>query len=111
MSRLRNKATLITGGTSGIGLATARRFLEEGARVAITGTDKGRLEDARNTLGDNVLIIAADAGSVAAQDDIAQQIGAAFGNSMLSSSTQASLTCVRSPTGARRPLTGAWPSI
>ncbi|MER9658182.1 SDR family oxidoreductase [Mesorhizobium sp. M0152] len=79
MQRLRNKATLITGGTSGIGLATARRFLEEGARVAITGTNKGRLEEARKTLGDNVLIIDADAGSVAAQDDIARQLGAAFG--------------------------------
>ncbi|MER9585496.1 SDR family oxidoreductase [Mesorhizobium sp. M0047] len=79
MPRLRNKATLITGGTSGIGLATARRFLEEGARVAITGTNEGRLDEARKTLGDNVLIIAADAGSVAAQDDIARQLGAAFG--------------------------------
>jgi NAD(P)-dependent dehydrogenase (short-subunit alcohol dehydrogenase family) len=79
MPRLRDKATLITGGTSGIGLATARRFLEEGARVAITGTNEGRLQEARKTLGDNVLIIAADAGSIAAQDDIARQVGAAFG--------------------------------
>lgn len=79
MSRLKGKAALITGGTSGIGLATARRFIEEGARVAITGTSAGRLEEARAALGGDVLAITADAGDVAAQDGIAQQIGATFG--------------------------------
>jgi len=79
MPRLQDKATLITGGTSGIGLATARRFLEEGARVAITGTNAGRLDEARKAFGGDILVIAADAGDVAAQNDIARQIGEAFG--------------------------------
>lgn len=78
MLRLANKIALVTGGTSGIGLATARRFIEEGARVIITGTDAGRLEAARTELGD-VLTIRADAGDVADQRRIADTIRDTFG--------------------------------
>ncbi|MBZ9799218.1 SDR family oxidoreductase [Mesorhizobium sp. ES1-4] len=79
MARLQDKATLITGGTSGIGLATARRFVEQGARVAITGTNAQRLETARDSLGGDVLVIVADAGDIAAQSEIARRIGETFG--------------------------------
>ncbi|SFM89082.1 NAD(P)-dependent dehydrogenase, short-chain alcohol dehydrogenase family [Pseudonocardia ammonioxydans] len=51
MGRLRDKTTLITGGESGIGLATARRFVAEGARVFLVGLDEGRLGDAVTELG------------------------------------------------------------
>jgi NAD(P)-dependent dehydrogenase (short-subunit alcohol dehydrogenase family) len=61
MDRLRDKHALITGGTSGIGLETARRFLNEGARVAITGKNPENLETARKDLGREVLVIASDA--------------------------------------------------
>jgi NAD(P)-dependent dehydrogenase (short-subunit alcohol dehydrogenase family) len=77
MLRLANKIALVTGATSGIGLATARRFVEEGAKVIITGTDAGRLEAARQELGD-VLTIRADAGDVADQRRIADTIRDTF---------------------------------
>lgn len=78
MTRLANKFALITGGTSGIGLVTARRFVEEGAKVAITGTSEEKLAAAKAELGD-VLTIQADAGNVAGQKAIADTIRAEFG--------------------------------
>ena len=78
MARLQGKRALITGGTSGIGLETARRFFEEGARVAITGLSKASLEAARKELGD-VIVIEADAGDAAHQGKVAEEIRKAFG--------------------------------
>ena len=51
MSNLSNKVVLVTGGGSGIGLAVARDFLKEGARVAITGRDEAKLRRACEGLG------------------------------------------------------------
>ncbi|QEI06640.1 SDR family oxidoreductase [Pigmentiphaga aceris] len=79
MTRLTNKRTLITGGSSGIGLETARQFLAEDARVAITGTNPETLEQARQALGDKVVIVRADAGSVADQAKITTAVQDAFG--------------------------------
>ncbi len=53
--RLADKTALITGGNSGIGLATARLFLAEGARVTIIGRNKKTLDAAASTLGPDVL--------------------------------------------------------
>lgn len=81
--RLRGKVALITGGSSGIGLATARRFVSAGARVAITGTDAGRLASARREIAEcgagEVLTIVADAADVEAQTATAEMVGSAFG--------------------------------
>lgn len=52
MGRLAGKYTLITGGTSGIGLATAQVFLAEGAHVAVTGRNPETLAEAERILGD-----------------------------------------------------------
>jgi len=66
--RLSNKTALITGGNSGIGLATARLFLAEGARVAIVGRNKKTLDAAAETLGPDVLAIQADVTDVEATE-------------------------------------------
>ncbi len=79
MERLRGKRALITGGTSGIGLETAKQFVSEGARVAITGTNPATIEAAKAELGGDVLVIRADAADVAEQKVVAAKIGDAFG--------------------------------
>jgi len=79
MNRLINKRALITGGTSGIGLETARQFLTEGARVAITGSSEASIAAARQEFGDRVLILRSDAGVVAEQPALARAILEAFG--------------------------------
>jgi NAD(P)-dependent dehydrogenase (short-subunit alcohol dehydrogenase family) len=53
MKRLEGKVAVITGGSSGIGLATAQRFVEEGARVFITGRRQSELDAAVNQIGEN----------------------------------------------------------
>lgn len=79
MDRLKGKRALITGGTTGIGLETARRFLSEGARVAITGKNQSTLDSARRELGSTVVVIPSDAGDVPAQKALAQAVHEAFG--------------------------------
>ena len=79
MNRLKGKRALITGGTSGIGLETAKQFINEGARVAITGRNPATLEAARNELGQDVLIIPSDSSNVAAQRQVAEAVQLAFG--------------------------------
>jgi NAD(P)-dependent dehydrogenase (short-subunit alcohol dehydrogenase family) len=65
-ARFDGKVALITGGTSGMGLAAARRLLAEGAQVVVTGRDSTRLEAAVEDLagGDRVLAVGGDAGSL-----------------------------------------------
>ena len=79
MSRLQGKRTLITGGTSGIGLETAKQFLAEGARVIVTGVNPDSIAKAKAALGNEVLVLRADSASVAAQQALAQAVQAQYG--------------------------------
>jgi NAD(P)-dependent dehydrogenase (short-subunit alcohol dehydrogenase family) len=79
MNRLKGKRSLITGGTTGIGLETAREFLNEGARVAVTGRNPKTLDAARKELGPEVLVIDSDASDAAAQKQVAENVQKAFG--------------------------------
>lgn len=78
MTRLVGKHALITGGTSGIGLETARQFMAEGATVAITGRSEAGLAAARRELGNGVLAIRSEAGDVAGQEALATELKAAW---------------------------------
>jgi NAD(P)-dependent dehydrogenase (short-subunit alcohol dehydrogenase family) len=60
MTKLTNKTALITGGNSGIGLATAQVFLQEGAQVLITGRDEKSLQTALQQLGGSVIALKSD---------------------------------------------------
>jgi NAD(P)-dependent dehydrogenase (short-subunit alcohol dehydrogenase family) len=77
--RLANKTALITGGNSGIGLTTAKLFVAEGAKVAITGRDKARLDAAVAELGPNAIGIVADATDIAATENAVAKAVEKFG--------------------------------
>jgi len=53
MSRFTNKIVVITGGTSGIGLAAAKQFIKEGAKVVVTGHSPHSVGNAQNKIGAN----------------------------------------------------------
>ncbi len=66
--RLKGKTAVITGGNSGIGLATARLFVAEGAKVAIIGRNPETLAAAGKELGPDTLVLQADAADVVATE-------------------------------------------
>ncbi|PUB29847.1 NAD(P)-dependent dehydrogenase (short-subunit alcohol dehydrogenase family) [Promicromonospora sp. AC04] len=80
MSRLANKRALITGGTSGIGLETAKQFLAEGAQVIVTGVTPAHIEKARIELGNDVAVLQVDAVDLAAQQELARTVQDRFGS-------------------------------
>ena len=61
--KLAGKIAVITGGNSGMGLATAKRFVEEGAHVVITGRREKELTEAAAFIGRNVTTVAGDVSS------------------------------------------------
>lgn len=79
MKRLQNKVAVITGGNSGIGLATAKAFIEEGAKVAIFGRDKKTLDEAAAALGKNAIAIQGDVTNHTDLDRLFTSTSTAFG--------------------------------
>ncbi len=79
MAKLDGKVALITGGTTGIGAATARLFRQEGATVIVTGSNPETLEAARRELRD-IEVVAADAADVAATRALVRDIHARHGH-------------------------------
>jgi NAD(P)-dependent dehydrogenase (short-subunit alcohol dehydrogenase family) len=70
MSKLSGKVAVITGASSGIGLATAKKFVEEGAYVFITGRRQPQLDKAKALIGKNVTAVQADASSLEDLDQV-----------------------------------------
>lgn len=76
--KLSDKVALITGGTSGIGLETAKRFGDEGAHVIVTGINPGRLEEAKKELGPDAMVISADLRKAGEMDRVITTIRTRF---------------------------------
>ncbi|MGF6758070.1 SDR family oxidoreductase [Paraburkholderia sp. GAS42] len=77
--KLSNKVAFITGGTSGIGLETAKLFRAEGAKVVILGSNAERLKTAGKELGDEALLIQADLRKVSDIELAVEETRAKFG--------------------------------
>lgn len=77
--KLAGKTAFITGGNSGLGLATAKLFIAEGAKVAITGRSQKTLDEAREALGPNLLAIKANLTDVKEIERAVAEAVAAFG--------------------------------
>jgi NAD(P)-dependent dehydrogenase (short-subunit alcohol dehydrogenase family) len=79
MKRFEGKVAVITGGNSGIGLASAKRLREEGARVAISGRDAKTLESAAAEIGGDTLAVQADVSKLPEIDKLLAAVAQKFG--------------------------------
>lgn len=79
MKRLEGKVAVVTGGNSGIGLASAKRLQEEGARVAIAGRSKKTLDEAVKIIGNGVLALQADVAKLSDIDKLYAEVSKKLG--------------------------------
>ena len=79
MKKLENKVAVVTGGNSGIGLAAAKLFAQNGAKVAITGRNKKTLDTAAVLVGDDTLAIVSDVAKIGELDAQYKQVADTFG--------------------------------
>ena len=78
MAKYAGKRVLITGGTSGMGLATARLLISEGAQVLLTGRTLKTLDSAREEFGDKAIVVESDAASLPDIGKLADQVKTDF---------------------------------
>ena len=78
MQRFQAKRAVIIGGTSGIGLATAKMLLDGGARVLVTGRSKAGLDAAQQELGKDAIVVSSDARSLTGIDALSSRVKAEF---------------------------------
>jgi NAD(P)-dependent dehydrogenase (short-subunit alcohol dehydrogenase family) len=78
MERYQGKKAVIIGGTSGMGLATAKMLLDGGARVLVTGRSQAGLDSARKELGNDAIVVSSDARSLTDIDALASRVKAEF---------------------------------
>jgi NAD(P)-dependent dehydrogenase (short-subunit alcohol dehydrogenase family) len=79
MKRLEGKVAVVTGGNSGIGLATAKQFRDEGAHVAISGRSQKTLDEAAKELGKDALVVQADVSKLADTEKFFPAVEKRFG--------------------------------
>jgi NAD(P)-dependent dehydrogenase (short-subunit alcohol dehydrogenase family) len=79
MKRLEGKVAVVTGGNSGIGLASAKRLQDEGARVAIAGRSQKTLNEAVKTLGKDALAVQADVAKLGDLDKLYEAVSKKLG--------------------------------
>ena len=79
MARLTGKVAVVTGGNSGIGLATAKQFHAEGAKVVITGRDQKTLDEAVKTIGGDVIAVRGAVSKLAHLDKLYKTVEEKFG--------------------------------
>jgi NAD(P)-dependent dehydrogenase (short-subunit alcohol dehydrogenase family) len=79
MEQYDGKRAVVTAGTSGIGLATAKLLIARGGRVLVTGRSKAGLAPARAELGKNAIVMESDAASLADIDALADRVKSEFG--------------------------------
>ena len=78
MERYQNKKAVIIGGTSGMGLATAKMLLDGGARVLVTGRSQAGLDSAQQELGNDAIVVSSDARSLTDIDALASRVKTEF---------------------------------